>query len=143
MQRHWIARARLLSRDYRQVSKVSTRLVFPNTVNSNSRCFARMKRSAPSASKTPNKKPRPEVPEYHLSPQVREADGSIQWPAPSSQLDKARQIILDWLVATDHHIWTNMRQCKGPEDHNHSTRQRCRWVVCRLDPQTYVDSPGT
>ncbi|QIW98143.1 hypothetical protein AMS68_003661 [Peltaster fructicola] len=56
---------------------------------------ASMKRSAPSPATRPAKKARPEVPEYHLSPQVREADGSIQWPAPSTQIGRAREIILE------------------------------------------------
>jgi len=46
--------------------------------------------------KSPAKKPRPEVPEYHLTPSVKEEDGSIQWPAPRDQMERAREIIKEW-----------------------------------------------
>jgi hypothetical protein len=54
------------------------------------------RKEPPSTTKSPPKKARPSVPDYHLTPSVREADGSIQWPAPSSQIDSARQFILTW-----------------------------------------------
>lgn len=41
------------------------------------------------------KKPRPEVPEYHLSPMVKESDGTDQWPAPSDQIRLAKDMILE------------------------------------------------
>ena len=60
-----------------------------------------MKRKAsPTKSESPPKKPKAEIPEYHLSPSVREEDGSIRWPAPKAQIAKARQMILDWFVDT-------------------------------------------
>ena len=60
-----------------------------------------MKRKAsPSRVKSPPKKAKADIPEYHLSPSVREEDGSIQWPAPRAQIEKARQMILDWSVDT-------------------------------------------
>jgi len=53
-----------------------------------------MKRSAP-ASKAAReaKKPRPEVPEYHLAPTVRDPEGNIIWPAPAEQIQTARSFI--------------------------------------------------
>ncbi|KAI7193020.1 DHH family protein [Hortaea werneckii] len=55
-----------------------------------------MKRKAsPTKAESPPKKAKAEIPEYHLSPPVREEDGSIQWPAPRAQMARARQIILD------------------------------------------------
>ncbi|KAI7085945.1 hypothetical protein KC352_g40870, partial [Hortaea werneckii] len=55
-----------------------------------------MKRKAsPTKSGSPPKKPKAEIPEYHLSSSVREEDGSIRWPAPKAQMAKARQMILD------------------------------------------------
>ena len=57
---------------------------------------SKMKRSAPKAGTPKAKRPRPEVPEYHLSPSVRTLDGEIVWPAPSDQIEKARNFILEW-----------------------------------------------
>lgn len=37
-----------------------------------------------------------EVPEYHLTPSIKNEDGTIQWPAPQRQIDRAREIILEW-----------------------------------------------
>lgn len=56
-----------------------------------------MKRSASSVSKaTPRaKKPRPEVPEYHLTPSIRDESGEIVWPAPRAQIQRAREFILE------------------------------------------------
>jgi len=48
---------------------------------------------------SPAKKPKPEVPKYHLTPSVKEEDGSIQWPAPRAQMDRAREIVTEWQVA--------------------------------------------
>jgi len=47
---------------------------------------------------SPAKKAKPEVPEYHSTPSVKEEDGSIQWPAPRAQMDRAREIIMEWQV---------------------------------------------
>ncbi|KAF2097166.1 DHH phosphoesterase [Rhizodiscina lignyota] len=53
-----------------------------------------MKRSAPSTKALPKaKKLRPEVPEYHLAPSLKDEDGNIIWPAPKSQIDNARRFI--------------------------------------------------
>ena len=55
-----------------------------------------MKRSQPpTKEKSSAKRARPTVPDYHLTPPAKESDGSIQWPAPSSQIEIARQFILD------------------------------------------------
>ncbi|KAK5111109.1 hypothetical protein LTR62_005308 [Meristemomyces frigidus] len=53
------------------------------------------RKDAPTSPATATKKARPEVPEYHLTPSLREVDGSIQWPAPKAQIDKARAIITE------------------------------------------------
>lgn len=42
------------------------------------------------------KRSRPVVPEYHLTPSVRNDDGEIVWPAPVSQIRRAREIISEW-----------------------------------------------
>lgn len=59
-----------------------------------------MKRSAASDSKVSagRKKIRVEVPEYHLTPSLRDASGQIIWPAPEVQIDGARRMILEWYV---------------------------------------------
>lgn len=55
---------------------------------------SKMKRKEPpSKAKTPTKKIKVEVPEYHLTPSIKEEDGGIQWPAPSSQMEQAREFI--------------------------------------------------
>ncbi|OTA94338.1 hypothetical protein M434DRAFT_394886 [Hypoxylon sp. CO27-5] len=56
-----------------------------------------MKRSASSISKaSPRaKKPRPSVPEYHLTPSIRDESGEIVWPAPKAQIERARNLILE------------------------------------------------
>ncbi|KAI2602233.1 DHH phosphoesterase [Hypoxylon sp. NC1633] len=56
-----------------------------------------MKRSASSLSKAAprSKKPRSEVPEYHLTPSLRDETGEIIWPAPKVQIERARSFILD------------------------------------------------
>ncbi|OTB06480.1 hypothetical protein M426DRAFT_72250 [Hypoxylon sp. CI-4A] len=60
-----------------------------------------MKRSASSVSKPAKKtkKPRPEVPEYHLTPSIRDNSGETVWPAPKAQLERAREIILECAFA--------------------------------------------
>lgn len=58
------------------------------------------RKEAPTTTKSPAKKPRPEVPDYHLTPSVKEDDGSIQWPAPRAQMGRAREIIVEWQVYT-------------------------------------------
>ncbi|KAI9162959.1 hypothetical protein HJFPF1_04554 [Paramyrothecium foliicola] len=58
-----------------------------------------MKRAAPSAGPAKAKKPRPEVPDYHLTPSVRTEAGEIVWPAPSDQIAAAREFILECVTA--------------------------------------------
>ncbi|KAF2172241.1 hypothetical protein M409DRAFT_62994 [Zasmidium cellare ATCC 36951] len=58
------------------------------------------KRKAPSTGSTskgssPAKRARPDVPDYHQTPSVKDADGEIQWPAPKAQIQRAREIILE------------------------------------------------
>jgi len=57
-----------------------------------------MKRKAPTSS-TPtkaSKKPREKEPDYHATPSLRDQDGDIVWPAPKDQMQRARDIILEW-----------------------------------------------
>lgn len=56
-----------------------------------------MKRKEPlsMAQASSTKRPRVEVPDYHLTPSVYD-DNGIVWPAPEAQIKKARDIILDW-----------------------------------------------
>lgn len=60
-----------------------------------------MKRNASSISKvSPRaKKPRPEVPEYHLTPSKRDESGEIIWPAPREKIEFARNFILECVSA--------------------------------------------
>jgi hypothetical protein len=51
------------------------------------------RKGAPSQTRSPAKKQRPDVPEYQSTLSVSEADGSIRWPAPGSQMARAREII--------------------------------------------------
>ncbi|KAI8953629.1 DHH family protein [Xylaria longipes] len=65
-------------------------------------CFeVTMKRSASSVSKTASKtkRPRPQVPEYHLTPSLRDESGEAIWPAPKDQIEKARLFIRECVVA--------------------------------------------
>jgi hypothetical protein len=55
-----------------------------------------MKRKEPlSTAQASSKRRRVEVPDYHLTPPVRDGTG-IVWPAPEAQMKQARDIILDW-----------------------------------------------
>lgn len=56
------------------------------------------RKEAPSSEKSPAKKAKPREPEYHETPSLKEADGSIQWPAPRAQMEQARDIIVEWYV---------------------------------------------
>jgi len=58
------------------------------------------RKDPPSKLVSPAKKPKTKVPipEYHATPSIKEEDGTIQWPAPREQMEKAREIILDWFV---------------------------------------------
>lgn len=63
--------------------------------------MATKRKEAPTKTKSPSKKPRPDIPEYHLTPSVQEGDGSIQWPAPKAQVERAREIILECAGANE------------------------------------------
>lgn len=57
-----------------------------------------MKRKEPSSTaqaSSAKRRTRVEVPDYHLTPPVRD-DTGIVWPAPEAQMKQARDIILDW-----------------------------------------------
>lgn len=55
-----------------------------------------MKRSAPSSKPSPkSKKPRVEVPDYHITPSVKDENGDPIWPAPKDQIASARSFILE------------------------------------------------
>lgn len=56
------------------------------------------RKDPPSTLNSPAKKAKSQVPvpEYHATPSIKEEDGSIQWPAPKGQMERAREIILDW-----------------------------------------------
>ncbi|TDZ54029.1 hypothetical protein CTRI78_v006575 [Colletotrichum trifolii] len=62
-----------------------------------------MKRTATAASLASSgakaKKPKPAVPEYHLTPSVRDGDGEIIWPAPQTKIDAARDFIRECVAA--------------------------------------------
>ncbi|KAF2878479.1 hypothetical protein BDV95DRAFT_589407 [Massariosphaeria phaeospora] len=53
-----------------------------------------LKRKATNTASSPKpKKPKFVVPEYHLSPSRRNEAGEVVWPAPSAQIERAREII--------------------------------------------------
>ncbi|KAI2470977.1 DHH phosphoesterase [Annulohypoxylon bovei var. microspora] len=60
-----------------------------------------MKRSASSISEATPKAKRPllRVPEYHLTPSIRDESGEIIWPAPRAQIERARNFILECVSA--------------------------------------------
>ncbi|CAK4030635.1 Hypothetical predicted protein [Lecanosticta acicola] len=60
------------------------------------------KRKAPSKPESPAKRARSEVPEYHLTPSVKDEDGGVRWPAPKRQMEKAREIIVECANAQKH-----------------------------------------
>lgn len=63
-----------------------------------SHSLSTMKRKAPSSSSSARapKKPREKEPDYHATPSLRDDDGEIIWPAPKDQMQRARDIILEW-----------------------------------------------
>lgn len=59
--------------------------------------WAKMKRKAPpTKAAPPSKKSRPQLPDYHLSPQVKDEGGHAVWPAPKDSLKLARDLIVEW-----------------------------------------------
>jgi hypothetical protein len=59
-----------------------------------------MKRGAASNSEAPlsRKRARIQIPEYHLTPSLRDVSGQIIWPAPQDQITRARLMISEWYV---------------------------------------------
>jgi hypothetical protein len=59
-----------------------------------------LKRKAGLATSPRAKKPKTKivVPEYHLTPSRRDGEGEIVWPAPTAQIERARQVIRQWYV---------------------------------------------
>ncbi|KAK5728886.1 hypothetical protein LTR15_002027 [Elasticomyces elasticus] len=80
------------------------------------------RKEAPTKAQPKSKKPRPDVPEYHLAPSVHEEDGSVQWPAPNSQIERAREIIREWQVFL-------RRQVERPADVHSAQSQRQTLIV--------------
>ncbi|TGJ85861.1 hypothetical protein E0Z10_g2938 [Xylaria hypoxylon] len=60
-----------------------------------------MKRSVSSVSKTTSKakRQRPQVPEYHLTPSLRDESGEAIWPAPRDQIERARNFIRECVTS--------------------------------------------
>ena len=55
------------------------------------------KRKAAKPAPSPKaKKAKIEIPDYHLTPSMRDEDGAIVWPARKSQIERARDIIKEW-----------------------------------------------
>ncbi|KAF2660806.1 DHH phosphoesterase [Lophiostoma macrostomum CBS 122681] len=52
-----------------------------------------LKRKAPDTAASKPKKPKIVVPEYHLTPSRQDEEGEIVWPAPKTQIERARDII--------------------------------------------------
>lgn len=57
------------------------------------------RKGSPTKPEAASKKAKIQVPDYHLTPQVKEEDGSIQWPAPKAQMERAREIIQECAAA--------------------------------------------
>lgn len=51
------------------------------------------RKEPPSKAASKAKKPRPAVPEYHLTPSVHDVSGDIVWPAPKDQLENCKAFI--------------------------------------------------
>lgn len=61
--------------------------------------YQTMKRAAASTKASPKaKRPRGDVPEYHLATSVKDENGNIVWPAPETQIQAARKFIQKWFV---------------------------------------------
>ena len=56
------------------------------------------RKEGPGKGASPAKKARPEVPEYHLTPTVKNEEGEAIWPAPRDQIETARRTIREWQV---------------------------------------------
>jgi hypothetical protein len=117
-----------------------------------------MKRKEPSSEgqtgAAKRSRPRLEVPEYHLSPSVIDnVTGNAVWPAPEAQMQRARDIILEWyaqLQTCPFRVfisgYINMFvQCPFAETNHDSTRQGCRWTMLgrNLAPHSKIARVGT
>lgn len=103
------------------------------------------RKDPPSTLKSPAKKPKPQVqvPEYHATPSVKEEDGTMQWPAPKAQMDRARDIILDWFVHPSSmmlHICLTSHQCKVKQEDLDCPRQGCRRSIFRSYTTPHPDT---
>ncbi|KAI0458597.1 DHH family protein [Xylaria acuta] len=60
-----------------------------------------MKRSASPVSKTASKakRQRPQIPEYHLTPSLRDKTSEVIWPAPKDQIERAQLFIRECVAA--------------------------------------------
>lgn len=57
------------------------------------------RKEAPTKDQSPPKKKRAEVPDYHLTPTVKDDHGQDIWPAPHDQITRARDIIQECAAA--------------------------------------------
>lgn len=57
------------------------------------------RKEAPTKAKSPTKKAKAEIPDYHLTPSVKDENGDRIWPAPEDQMAKAREIIKECAAA--------------------------------------------
>ncbi|KAI1208422.1 DHH phosphoesterase [Annulohypoxylon truncatum] len=94
-------RPNVTKRIIRQLNTCSSNIRRPTKLEARSIYQVEMKRSASSIPKTTPraKKPRPEVPEYHLTPSIRDESGEIVWPAPREQIERARDFIRECVSA--------------------------------------------
>lgn len=104
------------------------------------------RKDPPSKLQSPAKRPKPQVtvPEYHATPSIKEQDGTIQWPAPKQQMERAREIILDWFVHRDFtilYIDLTRDQRKGKQEDLDCARQGCRRSILRSHPTPHFDTP--
>lgn len=73
------------------------RLLYTSGIATNNK-IRRMKRKAiESSPELPKnaKKAREELPQYHLTPSIKDEDGAAVWPAPNVDIQNARRIILE------------------------------------------------
>ncbi|UNI24702.1 hypothetical protein JDV02_010429 [Purpureocillium takamizusanense] len=63
------------------------------------RIMKRQASSAAAASPSRSKKPRPQVPDYHLTPSRKNDDGSAIWPAPEDEIERARDFIVECVAS--------------------------------------------
>jgi hypothetical protein len=103
------------------------------------------RKDPPSKLNSPAKRPKSQVsvPEYHETPSIKEEDGTIQWPAPKGQMDRAREIILDWFVHQNFrilYIRLTSDQRKVEQEDLDCARQGCRRSFLRSYPTPHSDT---